>query len=70
MGVRLSAVSLKARGLLPGLVWDNTRLESFCCVLQNHGLTSRLVSKCRLSRIAGDVVHRRRCEAIVTQAAL
>ena len=48
MGIRLSAVSLKARGLLPDLGWDKTRLESFCCVLENHELTSRLVSQCRL----------------------
>ena len=48
MGIRFSAVSLKACGLLPDLGWDNTRLESFCCVLENHEMTSRLVSQCRL----------------------
>jgi len=45
MGNRLSAVSLKACRLAPDRVRDNTRLESFCGVLPNHQLTSRLVLK-------------------------
>jgi hypothetical protein len=47
MGNRLSAVSLKAYGLLPDRVRDSNREESFCRVLRNHELTSRLVSECR-----------------------
>ena len=70
MGIRLSAVSLKARGLLPDLVWDNTRLESFCCVPENHELTSRLVSSAGSPRTASDLVDGRRCKVIVTQADL
>ena len=70
MGNRLSAVNLKACRLFPDRVRESTRLESFCSVLRNHEPTSRSVSKCRLSRSARDIVHRRRCEVIVTKAAL
>jgi hypothetical protein len=70
MGNRVSAVNLKACRLFPGRVRESTPLESFRSVLRSHEPTSRSVFKCRLSRSARYLVHRRRCEVIVIQAAV
>jgi hypothetical protein len=70
MGNRFSAVILKACDLIPARGRHSPRLGIICRVPHNHHLTSLSASGRRLSRTSRDLVHRRQCKAIVTQAAL